>query len=96
MIDKLKDFVDELQNDKLIKKYLEVGTWLSGSSTIVCPITIWERSREVVLQLTTDRNVFNKLIERYKNKYNNIEYGYFDKRDGSCPSILVFKFKESV
>lgn len=94
MADELKDFINELQNDKLIRKYLRVGTWLSGSSTIVYPITIWERSREVVLQLTTGKNVFNKLIERYKNKYDDIKYGYFDKRDGSCPCVLVFKFKE--
>ena len=92
----MKNFADEIYNDKLVKKYIRMGTWLSGSSTNVYPITIWEKSREVVVQIKTKRNVFNKLLERYKNKYENIEYCYFDKTDDSCPSRLVFKFKESV
>lgn len=92
------DLVDELKEDKLIKKYLYKYTWLSGSSTTVYPIMCWEQDgfiKEITIQLDADKNVFNKLIERYKNKYNNIDYAYFDKSDGSCPSKLVFKIKES-
>lgn len=92
----MKKFADEIYNDKLIQKYIHKGTWLSGSSTNVYPITIWERSRKVEIQIDTKRNVFKKLIERYKEKYSEIEYGYFWETDDSCPSQLTFKFKESV
>lgn len=90
----MEDFIKEIENDKLIKKYLYQGIWLSGSSTYVYPITIWNTSKQITIQLTTDKNLFNKLIKRYKNKYKNIDYAYFWKSDGSCPSTLNFKFKE--
>lgn len=88
----LEDFAEEIYNDELIRKYMCKYVWLSGSSTKVFPIQIWGERREVELQIDTKKNVFNKLIERYKEKYNEIEYAYFDKTDDSCPSRLVFKF----
>lgn len=91
------DIITELKQDKLIQKYLYEYTWLSGSSTYVYPIMVYrtkdDRIKEITLQIKTDKNVFKKLIERYKSKYNDILYGYFSKSDGSCPSSLVFTFK---
>lgn len=93
----MEEIIEELQSDKLIQKYLYKYTWLSGSNTNVSPITIWrnkdESIREIVIQLDNDKNVYNKLIERYKAKYKCIDYAYFDRSDGSCPSSLVFKMK---
>ena len=89
------NILEEIKNDKLIQKYLCKQTWISGSSTEVAPITIWKNKnnsiREIILQIDTDKNVFNRLIERYKSKYSDIDYIYFDKTDNSCPSQLVFK-----
>ena len=92
----MEKILKEIQNDKLINKYLYKYTWLSGSSTTVYPITVWEKDKTIVIQINTDKNFFKKLIERYKNKYKNIENADFFKSDGSCPSRLIFKIKEDV
>lgn len=92
----MEKILEEIQKDKLINKYLYQYTWLSGSSTKVYPISArYEKNniKEITIQINTEKNLFNKLIERYKNNYKNIDYGYFWKSDGSCPSQLVFKFK---
>ena len=93
LINEFKKIASEIENDKLIKKYMYKYTWLSGSNTNVYPLTIWIESKQLIIQLNTNKNLFNKLIERYKNKYKNIDYGYFWKSDGSCPSTLTFKLK---
>jgi len=92
-LDRIKQVVAEFQNEKLVKKYLYEHEWLSGSSTVVHPITIW--ADEVVIQWKSNKNVFEKFIKRIVNKYNDVfEYGYFWKSDGSCPSKLVFCFND--
>lgn len=85
--------LQEIKQDKLLQKYLYKYTWLSGSSTIVYPIMLYDNKiwSEITLQLDTDKNVFNKLIERYINNFNFIEKIIFCKSDGSCPSRLIFK-----
>lgn len=89
--------LEELKKDKLINKYLCRYTFLSGSSTIVYPFIIWKNKNnnitEIIIQLNTTKNVFNKLIKRYKNKYNDIKDMYFTKNDGSCPSTLNIKMR---
>lgn len=88
-------FIDNLlEEEKLIKKYLRKYTWLSGSSTIVSPITIYRD--EIVFQLDNNRNVFNKLIDRVLKKYDFIKYMSYWKSDGSCPNTLTIWFKEGV
>jgi len=92
----MEKILEEIQKDKLINKYLYQYTWLSGSGTKVYPICAKYKNNkinEIIIQINTKRNYFEKLIERYKGKYNKIEYGYFSKTDDSCPSQLVFKFK---
>lgn len=94
----MENILNEIKQDKLINKYLYQHTWLSGSSTYVYPIEIWKNKddsiREIRIQINAKRNCFRKLIERYQNKYQDIKYAYFTKNDDSCPSELVFKFKE--
>ena len=88
-------FVDEIQEEPLVKKYLYRHTWLSGSSTYVSPITVWKN--EVVLQWDSDKRIFDRFIDRIVEKYNNLfSYGYFRKSDGSCPSTIVFRFKNNI
>ena len=93
-----KNLMQKLRNDKLINKYLARGCWLSGSSTIVYPFTIYRNKdgsiNDITIQLNTSKNVFNKLIARYKQEFEYIEYMYFWKSDGSCPSMLTIKCKE--
>lgn len=89
------ELLKELSNDKLIIKYICKYTWLSGSSTKCYPITC-NYNEDIIIQINTDRNYFTKYIDKKVKKYNNIlKYGYFWKSDDSCPSQLIFKFKEA-
>ena len=93
----MNNILEDIKNDKLINKYLYKYTWLSGSSTPVYPIEIYKDKevwKEIRIQINTNKNVFNKLIERYKNKYKEIEHILFFKSDGSCPAVLMFKLNE--
>ena len=79
-------FVENLKKEKLVQKYCLT------SDTQVTPIMIWQDSVE--LNLITNKNYFNKFINRvvYTNK-DILKTGYFVKSDGSTPSKIVFKFK---
>ena len=94
LIDSIIDeFIDKFTKEKIVKKNLYEHTWTSGSSTIVYPITV--RKNEIVFQWKSDRRIFDKFINRTVEKYNYLfESGYFWKSDGSCPSTIVFKFRE--
>lgn len=93
----LKDIIDEINNDRLIKKYVKQYIDLVGSSTYVYPITIWLNQdftiREINIKLSVDKNMFNKLLEKYKSKYKDIYDCRFWKSDGSCASELKFYTK---
>lgn len=97
-VDELRDaiidsFIDKFTKEKIVKKNLYEHIWLSGSSTPVYPITI--RDYEIEFQWNSNRRIFDKFINRTIEKYKDIfESGYFWKSDGSCPSAIVFKFKD--
>lgn len=84
--------VDTLKREKIVQKYcLTGGTHLSGCSTQVTPIMVWQDSIE--LNLITDRNYFNKFIDRIVSSNKDLlRSGYFVKSDGSTPSRIVFRF----
>lgn len=91
----VQQFIDEMKKDKIVAKNLMDCTWLSGSSTVVYPITIWKN--EIVFQWKSDKRVFDKFLERTVKKYSDlIEYGYFRKSDGSCPSVIGFVVKSNI
>lgn len=71
---KVTQFIEYLKNQKNVKKHLETGCWLSGSSTMVYPITVWEQSKQIVLQWKSDKNIFGKFIERVKKRKSRIHY----------------------
>lgn len=78
-------------NDNLIKRNLYKNTWFSGTSTEVYPITQWVERGEIVVQLNSNKNKYNRCIERIIKKSNDlIICGYFSKNDGSCPATLTF------
>lgn len=95
---RIKDIIEDINNDKIINKHICNYIWVSGSSTQVYPLTIWLNQdfsiKEISIQINDNKNVFEKLIERYKNKYKDIDYGYFYKNDGSCPNTLTFYMKQ--
>ena len=92
-IDRNNKFINSFLKEKLTKKYLINNSWLSGSSTKVYPITISDRA--ITFQWDSDRNIFNKFIDRIvKNNNDLFEYGSFWKSDGSCPSTISFYFRK--
>ena len=94
----MNDILCEIQKDKLIQKYICKNCWLSGSNTFVYPLSLFidknNKIKQIIIQVNIGKNVFGKLIKRYKDKYNNMKDGYFSKSDGSCPSTINFIFKE--
>lgn len=90
---RISEMINELHHDKLVQKYLYKHTWLSGCSTEVCPIMIFDEN-SIILQWDSDKNIFNKFIKRYIKKYSDvISDGWFWKSDGSCPSTITFEIK---
>lgn len=89
--EKLDEILEDIKNDSLIKKYMLDHTWTSGSSTTVYPITVSIPGKDISVQLNTDKNVFNKLLKKYEEKYPELAYATFWKSDGSCPCTLNFQ-----
>lgn len=91
----IEAFIAALKNEPLVRKHLLKHTWTSGSSTVVYPITVWLESRQIVLQWGTSARRFDKFIARMVAKFPElIKAGRFDPRDGSCPAVIVFYFRE--
>lgn len=92
---KIKDIVKNIQNEKLVKKYIKQTYWVSGTSTYVYPIQVLKD--RIVLQWNSDKKLFDKFITRFVEKHRNLlNSGYFWKSDGSCPSTITFYLKETV
>ena len=90
---RINRFLEELKEEKLTKKYLYSGDWISGSSTIVFPITIWKNS--IVLQWKSDKKIFDKFINRLVMRNTDLfDNGVFWKSDGSCPSTIILYFTD--
>lgn len=87
----IKQIIDNIITDKVFGKYIYKHNYLSGCSTKVYPITIW--SKDIEIQLNTDKNIFNKFIKRIVDKYDILTDGYFCKSDGSCPSYIKLIYK---
>lgn len=90
----IKELSEMIARDSLIKKHVYKGTWISGSSTEVYPITVWRS--DITVQLQTKRNLFRACIKRIVSASGGLlEDGYFSRGDGSCPARLVFLLKKS-
>lgn len=89
---RIQQFIDEFKKEKIVRKNLYDYAWLSGSTTVVNPIAV--HPKEIVCQWKSDKRIYSKFIKRMVEKYNDIiEFGYFWKSDGSCPSTITFKLK---
>lgn len=90
----LNKIINDIKADAVIGKHIYKHTWLSGSSTLVHPITLWEK--EIVIQLDNDRNIYNKAIQRIIKKHKDIlTGGLYYKSDGSCPNTLTFYYDKN-
>ena len=90
---KINSFVNKLIREKIVIKYLFPFKRLSGSTTIVHPITVTKN--KIILQWQSDKKIFDKFIQRMVKEYNHMfESGHFWKSDGSCPSTITFWFTD--
>ena len=93
---------DTIRNSDFYKPHAYKGNWISGSYTIVHPITIFgeSNSREIAIYIQMDRKEtknrygrFRRLLSELRARYPRME-GMFCKLDGSCPDyyeITVWK-----
>jgi hypothetical protein len=96
-MEKASEIMKLIENSNFFKKFGYKSHWLSGSSTVVYPITDWVPSREIVIQL--DSNVYrgrtqsaHALIKSVE-KIMPIKYWGYGQYDGSCPPTLYMYFK---
>ena len=78
-------------SDRMIEKHMLGHTWLSGCSTVVYPIMMWNSHVEV--QLDGCKCNYTKCIKRIVDKNPNLfRCGSYIKGDGSCPSVIRFYY----
>ena len=85
--------MDYLNNQAVFKKNIRSFNYQVGSS-VFAPISVYENNMTV--RLNEGRNVFNKLIERVKAKFDFVEYAMYVKNDGTCPPELYFVFDTQI
>lgn len=86
--------VSAIKNENIIAKHIYQHHWISGSSTVVYPITLWQYSVDV--QIDTKRNYFEKAIRRVLEKNQDIfEFGFFCKSDNSRPAFIRFHYTKN-
>ena len=90
-----KKIADEVRKSDFYKKFAYGGTWVSGSSTVVYPITVWENDIEIQLGYRKSfkgrSESFRRLMRKLKKDYPTLT-GRLVKYDGSCPDTYVIYF----
>ena len=93
---------ETIRNSDFYNHHAYKDTWISGSCTVVHPITIYGESpiREIDIFIQMDRRAtknrygrFRRLLSALRKKYPKMD-GWFSKLDGSCPDfyeITVWK-----
>lgn len=70
-------------------------TWISGSQTIVYPISLCNRTMDIQLSCTCRKKSADKLGRDLIKEFGDIFDDFlFDKGDGSCPKTLTVFLKE--
>lgn len=86
----MQKLIEKIEESKFFNKYGYKGHWISGSSTIVYPITHWIPSREIEIQIDPlvshngMTNSFKAMFNKLKDEFGLKEW-FFVKNDGSCP-----------
>ena len=96
-LEKAEKVVDIIKNGNFFKKFGFKSHWISGSSTVVYPITDWVPSREIVIQLDSTvyrgRTQSAKALINQINEIMDVKYWCYGHNDGSCPPTLNMYFK---
>lgn len=88
-----KEMTQIILSDELIRKYIYPYHWMSGSSTIVCPVSVWTASKQIEVQVKPGawrlRKRLKKIVETNPRAFKD---AYFCKSDGSCPDTIRFYY----
>ena len=101
----IMDFYSIIENSNFVKKYLYDKHWISGSVTIVHPITFFRDDYNDFIRCSIQiddnkvhwRKTFNRLFDELNNSIKDngftILSSYICKYDGSCPWSAEIKIK---
>ena len=87
-----KDIADIIKDSRFFKRFGYKTHWISGSSTVVYPISIWTERKEAEIQLEWDLRgahmAVKPLLKEISNCGYKVERWHIRKSDGSCPHTL--------
>lgn len=90
---KTDEMTQIILSDKLIRKYIYPHHWISGSGTIVYPVSVWTASKQIEVQVKRGAWRLRKRIKRIvKSNPTAFKDAYFCKSDGSCPDTIRFSY----
>jgi hypothetical protein len=87
--------LEYLKTQNVFNKHLYQHCIQVGSS-VFPPICVYEDSMDIKVSERTHKNTFKKLIERVKQKFDFIEYGYYTANDSSYIPQLCFHFNTEI
>ena len=95
-VKQVRCLIDAIKSNKRIGARIYKDSWVSGSSTIVTPITIWGMPvREVRVQLKDAKHFPLKTAKKIADEFSGIVSRIsLVKNDGSCPAELVIYTKQ--
>ena len=95
-VKQVRCLIDAIKSNKRIGARIYKDSWVSGSSTIVTPITIWGMPvREVRVQLKDAKHFPLKTAQKIADEFSGIVSRIsLVKNDGSCPAELVIYTKQ--
>ena len=92
--------VEVIKNSNLFKNHAWKSHWISGSSTVVYPITVWHPNKEIVIQMDREKyrgrtRAIQKLVKELSGIPSfEVTDWHYTKNDGSCPPELYIWYKE--
>ena len=87
------EYVEEIRKMPNVKKHLG-ERYISGSSTEVSPITLWQQNIEIQWSTDSEPTKTIEEIEELGKKLGLVEYVSFWKSDGSCPSHIYIRLSQ--
>ena len=87
----IKELIDKIKSHPLVVKNLYKYTWLSGGSTMVYPIEVFNENR-ITLQWNSDR--YCPTFIRWLRSFQIVNNAEFCRSDGSCPNTIIIYCKE--
>lgn len=97
-----ENIIADIKTTKFYKKWIYPYHWMSGSSTYVYPIQIWEGRKELEIQLGLANDcskrgrekAIQSLMTFINKRYGeSIKYWYVGNNHGDCPDTLNIFFK---